>query len=186
MFGVQMLVDTSAAAHKHLLLIHTHMLHHRWSLAFFDSLALPERRSQGTAAGSTHREKWRYSFQSLSHLQEFISPYFKDADDRILKRYRDYSWQQMATLMTLGLLTEYDSHVWWFWRLQEQSLPPHTQSVSVQTLVTRSAQDTNIRVFMGNWSLHFEVADVWERRVERGAAHLEETGSWTGFWSPAV
>lgn len=65
--------------------------------------------------------------------------------------------------MTLGLLTEYDSHVWWFWRLQEQSLPPHTQSVSVQTLVTMSALDTNIRVFMGNSSLHYEVADVTER-----------------------
>lgn len=64
--------------------------------------------SQGKA-GSTHEEKWRLLFQSLICFQEFISHYFKDADDWMLQKV--CGWQNGKSFLSLMFETRCDSHV---------------------------------------------------------------------------
>lgn len=92
--SVHMQLDSSSLHfHTHLLLIHTHMPLSAMISGRLDSLSLPAKCPQPRLkAGSTHtggrKKKMRrtYLFQSLTQFQEIIGRYFKDADDRILKK----------------------------------------------------------------------------------------------------
>lgn len=91
--GQQLSAFSPGLTHTHLLLIHTHMPLSAMISGRLDSLQSPSEMSAAAAQGWIHsqREKKkkmqrRYLFQSLTQFQEIIGRYFKDADDRILKK----------------------------------------------------------------------------------------------------
>lgn len=166
----------------------------RWQVGL---LSLPEKHPQWRKAGSTHKEKWRYLFQSLT--REFISRYFKDADDGILKRYQDL----VGNSHNFKVLNEYDSHVgglrrWTAHFGAKLSSTKTRQSVFIQTLriFVLSGQKY---YFWENCPLLYEVVSLcvqieayigkessrcyWPP-LSFGAAHLWEKMHSQIFWPP--